>query len=141
MKVRAVRAVLLILGSVSVGYWLMMFTSPWTRRVLFPGVIRSMSDAERAMAIAPWPTGIPSFVAAGVAGLSLGYVTGRARTLPWAAGLIAVIGVWFYGLRLWHGSSIAGGIATSVAQLFVASVLAVVCLTLGRRLQRHEPVA
>ena len=141
MKTRVVRAALLILGSVSAGYWLTVVLSPWTRRVLFTGVVRRVSDLERAMAIAPWVTGIPRFIAAGVAGLSLGYVTDRARTLPWVCGLVAVVGVWFYGLQLWHGSAVAGGVATSVAQVLVASVVAVACLALGRRLQGHEPVA
>ena len=141
MTVRLVRAALLILGSVSVGWWLILLLSPWTLRVLVPGVVQRMSDVEQAAAAAPWAFGIPHFIAAGVAGLTLGFVTSRERTLPWVGGLVAVIVVWFYGPRLRQGSAVGGGVTTTIAQLLVAAAIAGACLGLGRRLQGHGPVA
>ncbi len=141
MTVRATRVAILVLGSVSAGFWVNIALSPLTHRFLLPGVVHSVANAEHAVAIAPWVTGIPRFIAAGVAGLILGYVMEGRRPLLWICGLLVAMIFWFYGLQLLHGAAIAGGIVTSIAQVFVASLVAVACLALGRRLQGHEPVA
>jgi hypothetical protein len=141
MTVRVARAAILVLGSVSLGFWVTHALSPLTLRFLLPSTARSVADVERAVALAPWVTGIPRFVGAGLAGLVLGYVMQGHKLLVWICGLLVVMVFWFYGLQFLQGSSVAGGIVTSIAQALVASVAAVGCLGLGRLLRSHEPVA
>jgi hypothetical protein len=135
------RVAIVVLGSVSAGFWVNIALSPLANRFLLPGLVRSVADAEQAVAITPWLTGIPRFVAAGVAGLILGYVMDGRRPLVWICGLLVVMTVWLYGPDFLQRTDIGGGLGTGIAQVFVASLAAVACLALGRRLQGHEPVA